>query len=68
VIADEDCDEIIIACCCVTIARNKQLLAEAGVVGPLAGALKTHLQSSAVMEQACAALKKIFIGGEWKRQ
>ena len=51
----------------MTIDRNKQLLGEAGVVGPLVEVLRTHLQSAAVMEQACWALLNVAVDGEWKR-
>jgi len=54
-------------CRCVTIAKNKQLLGEAGVAGPLAEVLKTHLQSAAVMKHACGALTNVAADGEWRR-
>jgi len=54
-------------CCCVTIVKNKQLLGEAGVAGPLVEVLKTHLQSAAVMEQACRAVSNVAADGEWRR-
>ena len=49
---------------CMTIARNTSLLGEAGVFGPLAEVMKTHLQSAAVMEQACRALGNVAADGE----
>ena len=51
----------------MTIAKNNQLLGEAGVTGPLVEVLKTHLQSAAVMKQACGALGNVAINGEWRR-
>ena len=53
-------------CCVWTLAKNNQLLGEAGVAGPLVEVLKTHLQSAAVMEQACGALGNVA-AGEWRR-
>jgi len=50
----------------VTIDKNRQLLGEAGVVGPLAEVLKTNLQSAAVMELACLALGNVAADGEWR--
>ena len=44
--------------------KNKQLLGEAGVASPLVEVLKTHLQSAAVMEQACWALSNVAADGE----
>jgi len=41
---------------CVTIDKNNKLLGEAGVATPLVEVLKTHVQSAAVVEQACQAL------------
>jgi len=52
---------------CMTIARNTSLLGEAGVFGPLVEVLKTHLQSAAVMEQACRALGNVADDGEQRR-
>jgi len=49
----------------VKIAKNDQLLGEAGVVGPLVEVLKIHLQSAEVKEQACRALSKIAGDGKW---
>jgi len=54
-------------CCCVTIDKNKQLLGEAGVVGPLVEVLKSHVQSAEVMELACWALSNVAVDGEWRR-
>jgi len=51
----------------VTIAKNKQLLAEAGVVGPLVEVLKTHLESVEVMKEACGALNNVALDGELER-
>jgi len=46
------------------LVKNNQLLGEAGVAFPLVEVLKTHLQSPAVIEQACWALSKISVEGE----
>jgi len=54
-------------CRSVTIAKNKQLLGEAGVAGPLVEMLKTHVQSAEVMELACRALINVANDGEWRR-
>ena len=51
----------------MTKAKNKQLLGEAGVAGPLVEVLKTHLQSAEVMEQACRALGNVAYDGEQRR-
>jgi len=51
----------------VIIVKNRQLLGEAGVAGPLIQVLTTHLQSAAVMEQACRALSNTAYEGEWRR-
>ena len=59
-VVEDVCDEL----CCLIIDKNKQLLGKAGVVGPLVEVLKTHLQSAAVMEQACWALINVAIDGE----
>ena len=48
----------------VKLVENNQLLGEAGVAGPLVAVLRTHLQSSAVMEQACWALTNVAADGE----
>ena len=50
--------------CYLKTAKNKQLLGEAGVAGPLVEVLKTHLQSAAVMERACGALINVADDGE----
>ena len=50
--------------CCSKIDKNKQLVGKAGVAGPLVEVLKTHLQSAAVMEQACWALINTAVYGE----
>jgi len=52
---------------CVTIAKNNQLLGEAGGASPLVEVLKTHSRSAAVMEQACGALVNIADDGKWGR-
>ena len=62
-VVDDVCDES----CCLNIAKNNQLVGEAGVAGPLVEVLKTHLQSAAVMEQACGALRNVAYDGEWRR-
>ena len=46
------------------LAKNQQLLGEAGVAGPLVAVLKTHSQSAAVMEQACRVLISVAVDGE----
>ena len=51
----------------MTIAKNKQLLGEAGVAAPLVEVLKTHVQSDDVMERACFALINVAADGEWRR-
>ena len=61
--------------CSLKTDKNRQLLGEAGVAGPLVEVLKTHLQSAAVMEQACWAVAMFFSngkdfcypGGEWEK-
>ena len=53
--------------CSLKTDKNGQLLGEAGVAGPLVAVLKTHLQSAAVMEQACGALGSVADDGEWWR-
>jgi len=47
---------------------KSQLLGEAGVARPLVEVLKTHLQSAAVISQACVALGNVAVDGEWRRR
>jgi len=49
---------------CVILAKNRPLLGEAGVTGPLVEVLKTNLQSTEVMEQVCIDLGEIARDGE----
>ena len=49
------------------LVKNQQLLGEAGVAGALVAVLKTHLQSAAVMEQACSAAYNLLFNRNYIR-
>jgi len=49
-------------------AKNKELLGEAGIAGPMVEVLKSHLLSAGVMEKACWALGTVADDGELRKE
>ena len=50
--------------CAANEDNIRQLFVQAGATGPLMEVMKTHLQSAAVVEQACRALSNVVYNGK----